>query len=141
MSLCSTDKTIRFICNDEQIWKEYVGLKNNITKPWKELAKLTENEKTIIIYQNGRRTNLIISEEMSLKQILDAVDLIIPNNRVYSLELKDLFNMQERTFIQRIGLDLDYYNEKYRRYDVYYKQNRSIGHLLYTMLWQIDVSN
>lgn len=137
MSLCSTNQSMQSICQDERFWKQYILLNYNIKNPSQKLAKLAEKE--IIIYKNGKKRKMIITEDMSLRQILDEVDLIVPNNTIYSLDLKHPFK-QDNQFIQRIGTDIYYYNERFRSYDVYFNSNLPIGKILYTMLFQIDTS-
>lgn len=138
MAMCSTDTKIQSICNDEQFWKEYVLQNHNITKPWKELAKLTDNQKIINIYQLGRYYKLLISADMTLKELLNQVNLIIPNINTYKLKLKHPFHFQESVVIRYFD-KIEYFDQR-GQYSTYYNQNYPLNHkLLYEMLYQIDV--
>lgn len=141
MSICSADKTIQSICKDDQFWKEYVTLKHGMKNPWQQLAKLAENEKVITIYNNGRIIKLTIYADMSLKELLDQVNLLVPDNDMYELQLIHPFHSMDRIFIQYRNNEILYFAD-YRRYVNYFDQDKPIGNsLLYDMLWQIDVSS
>lgn len=137
--LCSTDKNIQLICNDEQFWREYVNLRhNNVINPWKELAKLSENRKVIDINYNGHITKLLIYDNMSLKEVLDQVKLMAPNKYTYQLRLTHPFKNSDHIVIMYKNNYIGYYNGS--SYTDYTKADKPIKNtLLYNNLHQIDI--
>jgi hypothetical protein len=142
MSICSSDKSIQSICNDDKFWKDYVMLKYNMPNPWKQLAKLVDKEKTITIYKNGRITKLDISDNMTLREVLDQVNFLMPGNSMYGLKLLHPFIHQDETVIKYINNKITYYSVKFRDWFTYHVADEPISkNLLYDLIWQIDVSD
>jgi hypothetical protein len=142
MSICSTDKNIQLICNDDKFWKDYVMLKYNMVNPWKELAKLTDKEKTITIYKNGRITKLNISAVMTLREVLNKVNILIPDNNMYGINLLNPFKSRDEVTVLYKDNKITYYNDKFRNWQLYREADEPIGKIfLYDLMWQIDVSD
>lgn len=142
MSICSTNKSIQSICNDEQFWHQYVIYKHEFNNPWKQLAKLAEKEKEITIYKNGRISKMIIYSDMTLPELFHQVNLLHPNNELYVLQLIHPFRSIERAIVSYKNNKITFFHEEFRRWVYFFDENEPLSkNLLYDMLWQIDVSD
>ena len=145
MSLCTTEKYIQVICNDDRFWREYVITRYNITHPWKQLARLYEREKPITVYDDNQDMiigKIIINPEMNLADIINEIRNMVPE------EDPELFTIQFSNPLR----SMDTYSIKYERGEIFYlneynKQwyiynNNNIGEdKMYDLIWQIRIND
>ena len=136
LSICSTDKNIQIICEDDNFWRDYI-LYNYKSQPWKQLAKSYGREKIItVMYQDNILNKINISPDMSLKNVLDKLNA--PNHDRFTLQLIHPFNINNDYDIYYDGNKILYYLDDW----INYNNNYNIGdNKIYDLLWQIKIDD
>jgi hypothetical protein len=136
-SLCSTDKYIQRICNDENFWKQYVFNKHGITNCCKRVAQ--QFEKTIPIYKYRREyiRSIVIIPEMTLRQVLNEVLKVDEYSDYYEFYIKRLFDSPS-SYTIRYENNIIYFRNKFGNYSKYTEETKSINDIgLYDILLNI----